>query len=128
MSAIEKCRTDFGVEIKISVSDIKPLTGQSTSGKNYAIGEIQYGPEKQDWGTLIYIKASLPTDNAEAPLVDRLGAEVRAYAAVHGDFPHQSTADQWFDEVQFESYRALGEFIGSAAAGEIGKRIEKALK
>jgi hypothetical protein len=24
------------------------------------------------------------------------------------DFPHQSTADQWFSESQFESYRSLG--------------------
>jgi hypothetical protein len=28
------------------------------------------------------------------------------------DFPHQSTADQFFDEAQFEAYRCLGEHIG----------------
>ena len=27
-------------------------------------------------------------------------------------FPHQSTADQFFDEGQFEAYRSLGQHIG----------------
>ena len=38
-------------------------------------------------------------------------ADVLAYWADHDDFPHQSTADQFFEESQFESYRALGEQI-----------------
>jgi hypothetical protein len=42
------------------------------------------------------------------------------YAKLHPTFPHQTTADQWFDELQFESYRALGEYIGAHAAEEIG--------
>ncbi|MBI3263663.1 MAG: hypothetical protein HYZ58_11015, partial [Acidobacteria bacterium] len=27
------------------------------------------------------------------------------------DFPHETTADQFFDDAQFESYRALGVHI-----------------
>ena len=38
-------------------------------------------------------------------------ADVLAYWADHDDFPHQGTADQFFEESQFESYRALGEQI-----------------
>ena len=30
------------------------------------------------------------------------------YAKAHPEFPNESTADQWFTEAQFESYRALG--------------------
>ena len=30
------------------------------------------------------------------------------YAKAHLAFPHESTANQWFTEAQFESYRALG--------------------
>ena len=30
------------------------------------------------------------------------------YASLHPEFPHESTGDQFFDESQFESYRALG--------------------
>jgi hypothetical protein len=49
------------------------------------------------------------------------------YYDQHQTFPHQSTADQWFDELQFESYRALGEYVGVQAAGEIDKAIEATL-
>jgi hypothetical protein len=38
-------------------------------------------------------------------------ADIRAYAALHEEFPHESTADQWFSESQMESYRALGSHI-----------------
>jgi hypothetical protein len=34
--------------------------------------------------------------------------DVKDYRRLHPEFPQQSTADQWFDESQFESYRALG--------------------
>ncbi len=34
--------------------------------------------------------------------------DVFHYHREHPDFPHESTADQWFSESQFESYRALG--------------------
>jgi hypothetical protein len=50
-------------------------------------------------GTLIYIKTSLTGNEPR---------DVLTYAAENVAFPHQSTADQWFDEPQFESYRRLG--------------------
>ena len=34
--------------------------------------------------------------------------DVQNYAAPHPDFPNQTTADQFFNESQFESYRKLG--------------------
>ena len=40
------------------------------------------------------------------------------YATEHAAFPHESTADQFFSESQFESYRRLGHFL----AGEILER------
>ena len=33
---------------------------------------------------------------------------MRNYKDLHEEFPNQTTADQWFDEDQFESYRMLG--------------------
>ena len=120
MAAIEKCKTDFGVDIKISVSEIKPPKDQCISAKNFTKGYIYYGPDpKKDRGVLIYVKSSLPSDDPKAPLESRLAAGVRSYADAHDDFPHQSTADQWFDEVQFEAYRALGEYIGTIVADAI---------
>jgi len=39
--------------------------------------------------------------------------DVYNYAIRNVAFPHEATSDQWFGEAQFESYRSLGEFIGS---------------
>ena len=33
---------------------------------------------------------------------------VSNYHAVHPEFPHETTTDQWFSESQLESYRMLG--------------------
>ncbi len=40
-------------------------------------------------------------------------ADVLEYQTVQPDFPQESTADQFFNEAQWESYRKLGEHIGS---------------
>jgi hypothetical protein len=53
-------------------------------------------------GTLIYIKSSLTGNEPE---------DVLNYAAQNPTFPHQSTADQWFNESQFEAYRRLGSHV-----------------
>ena len=41
-------------------------------------------------------------------MVPQVSFKVKAYAAENRDFPDQSTADRFFDEPQFESYRELG--------------------
>jgi hypothetical protein len=50
-------------------------------------------------GTLILLKA---TAFKGSP------ADVFSYRREHPEFPNQSTADQFFDEKQFDSYRELG--------------------
>ena len=47
-------------------------------------------------GELIYIKPMMLGN--EPP-------DVTSYHCAHPSFPHQSTAEQWFDESQTESYR-----------------------
>jgi hypothetical protein len=37
--------------------------------------------------------------------------DVLRYHGTNPSFPHQSTAEQFFDEAQWESYRKLGEHI-----------------
>ena len=81
-----------------------------------------------DRGTLFYIKASLPPRQEKSAVnKNSLPDDVWQYSEKHQTFPHQSTADQWFDELQFESYRALGQHIGRAAAAAIGPEIEATL-
>ncbi|MBO3271233.1 patatin-like phospholipase family protein [Hymenobacter defluvii] len=99
-NAIRRCRVDFGVEIDL---DVTPITNRTNriSKRHYTIGTISYpeDPPRQPSGRILYLKSSLtgnePTD-------------IREYAEKNTDFPHQSTADQFFNESQFESYRRLG--------------------
>ena len=104
--AMRKCYTDFGVkfEFKTKVDEIRP-TGDDklpaedkVSLRHYAVAEIKYPGETQT-GTLIYWKSSLTKD---------LPPDIMHYRRTHKDFPHETTADQFFDESQFESYRHLG--------------------
>ena len=51
-------------------------------------------------------------------------ADVRQYGAMHPAFPQEGTADQFFDEAQWESYRALGVAIGRRiASGAVASRL-----
>ena len=43
---------------------------------------------------------------------------INYYRKVNPNFPHDPTADQQFDEPQFESYRELGFLAGQAVARE----------
>ena len=96
-NALRRCRTDFGAEIEIKVDEIR-------RGKaHWAVGRVIY--EDGTEGFLLYIKASL-TCNRDEP------EDVLEYKARKEAFPHESTGDQFFDEDQFESYRALGQHIG----------------
>ncbi len=121
-SAIRQCRADFGVEIDIDFEALRPHEGRR-SRRHCAVGRIYYpawnnGPgncRRPMAGTLVYIKSTLTGDEP---------ADVAEYAARTPEFPHQTTADQFFDESQFESYRRLGYHIAKrtfapVAAGQI---------
>jgi len=72
-----------------------------------ALGYISYDSGAQrSW--LLLIKANL------AP---KIPVDVRNYAVTHPLFPNQSTADQFFDDAQWESYRCLGEQAGRTVFG-----------
>ncbi len=132
LALIEKARADFGARIVIDFSGIRPRDGRE-SEYNFAVGDIFYDPQNpHDHGTLFYIKTSLPTrrhkdKDEDKRNEDSLPDDVWRYAEEHKTFPHQTTADQWFDELQFESYRALGQYIGRAAASDIGREIRTTL-
>ena len=130
LSLVEKARTDFGVRIEIKFQDIQPPAGSRECPQTCVVGTIYYDPEDStDTGTLILVKASMPERSAAPCSASdrRLPDDVWRYFEQHLTFPHQSTADQWFDELQFESYRALGEYIGCQASGRIGDELDKAL-
>jgi len=112
-NAIEKCRSDFGVDIDINVEPIRRPTEAGHSEWHCAIGTIHYSRVDRDGrdGILVYLKSSLTGDEP---------TDVLRYGAANPGFPHQSTGDQWFDESQFESYRVLGFHIAEEVFGALG--------
>lgn len=99
---IRLVRIDMGIEIDIDVSPLVRAEkgkrkGLSTS--HYAVGTIHY-PEGD--GVFIILKTSLTGDE---------GLYIENYRSDHPTFPNETTADQFFDEPQFEAYRALGQHI-----------------
>lgn len=109
-NAIRKCATDLHVSIELDVSKMDLVAGSGLCGGSCAVGTVRYShvdPGGVD-GTLLYIKPAI---------IGSENADVLNYRKAHPDYPHQSTADQWFDEAQFESYRALGYHIVKAALG-----------
>ena len=58
---------------------------------------------EKEAGTLFYVKTTL---------ISGLPADLYGYKQAHEAFPDEPTADQFFDERQFEAYRELGYQIG----------------
>ena len=67
-----------------------------------ALARVTYdGADEISW--LLLLKPSLSK---------KLSEDIVNYGKDHPDFPQQPTFDQIFDDIQWESYRALGEQIG----------------
>ena len=107
-NAIRKIRIDMGIPIdfknEMRIFPRSEDDKRNSAGRYCAVGDIKYstvdGPGTD--GYLLYIKPAF------------YGCEPRdvyEYARNNPDFPHQTTADQFFNESQFESYRALGTYV-----------------
>jgi hypothetical protein len=127
---IRSARIDLGIHIEISVDELRlnkerlysePIEAGSREAElrldterhckaHFAVGRIEYPGrtenEKPETGYLLYMKSSLTGDEDEV---------IREYRHGAPTFPHESTADQMFNEGQFEAYRSLGEHIAQQA-------------
>lgn len=98
-NAIRKCYVDLRIEIEIDVSAIDAKDG--VSPRQCMVGKILYSksdPGATD-GTLLYLKTALSGKEL---------ADVFNHRKANPQFPRDIRFGQWFDEDQFESYRALG--------------------
>jgi hypothetical protein len=105
--AVRKIRLDFGIPIDFDQMSIYPrsqIDAVKQHGHNCAIGRIRYsavdGSTAPD-GIIIYIK---PVCYGDEP------RDIYEYFKRSETFPNESTADQFFSESQFESYRMLGAY------------------
>jgi hypothetical protein len=105
--SVRKIRIDFGIPIDFDQMSIYPrsqIDAAKQHGHNCAIGRIRYsavdGSTAPD-GIIIYIKPACYGDEPR---------DIYEYFKRSETFPHESTADQFFSESQFESYRMLGAY------------------
>ncbi|HND30374.1 MAG TPA: hypothetical protein PLA94_10265, partial [Myxococcota bacterium] len=102
---IRYARIDMGIQIDIDLADIR-LGKEGAYGRQHAaVGTVYYpkvGEQPAEIGILLYFKASLTGDE------DSMLAQ---YKSSSPSFPHESTADQFFSEAQFEAYRSLGNHV-----------------
>jgi hypothetical protein len=100
-NAVRRIRLDLGIPIQFDSLEIT-RAGQNHGNPHAAIGRIKYSVvdgENAPDGTILYLKATLSGDE---PI------DIRNFSAGDPLFPHDSTANQFFDEARFESYRLLG--------------------
>ena len=115
--AVRKIRVDFGIPIEFDQMDIFPrsqIDAVKDRGRNCAIGRIRYsavdGASAPD-GIIVYIK---PVCYGDEP------RDIYEYFKRSVTFPHESTADQFFSESQFESYRMLGAYTMGKLCADCG--------
>ena len=138
---IRKARTDFGAQVDFldhneneplknlspclgTLVELRPKKVEDTDQASWqtaqrniekqplaaayaACARVTYNKSEQK-SLLIYIK---PTVIGNEPL------DIINYRSEHPSFPQESTLDQFFDEAQWESYRALGKHIGQELFG-----------
>ncbi|WP_339735661.1 patatin-like phospholipase family protein [uncultured Gimesia sp.] len=131
INVINQIYIDENVEVEIDITKLRPDQDSGPGKAHFLIGKINYpeDPDRNDkdaepsTGWLIYLKSSLihnyyqSTRNEAHHQHNDLKHEppaVQSYAIHHKDFPHETTADQFFDDDQFEAYRALGFHVAAS--------------
>jgi hypothetical protein len=120
---LEELRRGRWVEEPIEVPGAPPRDPKTPRGKRHSINPadeaalsrayaslavVSYRDDPVRKSLLLYVKPAL------------IGAEpmdVRRYHTEHSSFPQETTAEQFFNEAQWESYRKLGEHIASLLFG-----------
>jgi len=139
-NAAEKIYIDFNVRLSFkdekgfiklmrgADADANPLNKAfQLAERGFTVGTVEY-PDLRDeagevvergfLGRLYYIKSTLTRDLPEA---------LYSYRADNEAFPAESTADQFFDEQQFEAYRTLGYSIGAQLTAHLDRQKRRTL-
>jgi len=112
-NAVRKIRIDLGVELSFPALETFRQPNPAPPGWQrpvFMIGTAHYPEPDSRPGKILYVKPGLRGGES---------ADILAYAREYATFPHQTTNDQWFDEPQFESYRALGRHTMTSIVNEL---------
>ncbi|MFO0979822.1 MAG: GMC family oxidoreductase [Planctomycetaceae bacterium] len=96
-----------------ALSELVPASsdgsGQKQSAKHGTLFRVTYADAPGQQSIILYIKATFTGDES---------IDIQNYRVGHPEFPHEPTADQFFDEPQWESYRRLGQHIADKLIGD----------
>ena len=120
---------DFGAQIKFNRDnrlenliprepDPQKVVNRDAGVDAYPVG-AKFAIRGHIWGTITYKDKTEGTFILlKTTMIQNLSLLVKGYKAANRDFPDQSTADQFFDEEQFEAYRELGYEIADRMVGD----------
>jgi len=125
---IRLARIDYGLELEVDtsvradpgLSEIFGMPEEFAAGGTRKCAVLLNGYRGSSSAPVCRIVLLKPALGDWAP------EDVREYGAAHPTFPQQSTLDQFFDEAQWESYRALGLAVGRRVFGGAGARLLQA--
>lgn len=114
---MQQARVDFGARVEwlpslpddmpfrdwIDPNEVGPIDRLDRASRHSAAVARVTWERGDDEAWILLIKPNLGGE---------LSRDVRTYASNHASFPQESTFDQAFDDIQWESYRALGQQLG----------------
>lgn len=135
-----RARNELGIDIRFrpdqipeDVMRVKPSHGYSR--KRFAVADlyqlwekkekdgnewVEHYPGGRKFGVFVYVKSTVTAPTGRPNISakqDPLKYGTYKYKIYNPDFPHESTADQFFDPIQWESYYQLGQFVAADILG-----------
>jgi hypothetical protein len=115
--AVQRARADLGAEIDICADPMFHGAGSANRSdirkRAHLVGQVTYSDGSR--GEILYLKALLR---------EQLGADIYGYWRTNPEFPNQPTSNQFYGELQFDSYRELGRQLMAGILGE-DRELEK---
>jgi hypothetical protein len=113
---VQRARADLGAEVQICADRLAGEPNAVSRDHVHLLGTVTYADGSR--GQILYLKALLRKD---------LTADIYAYWRLNPDFPNQPTDNQFFGEMQFDSYRELGRQLMSGIIDKGGRSDIEAL-
>ena len=103
--AVQRARADLGASVDICADGLADGSSQLRA-QAHLVGRVSYADGSS--GEILYLKALLRKN---------LGADIYGYWRTNPEFPNQPTSNQFYGEMQFDSYRELGRELMSGIVG-----------
>jgi len=112
--AVQRARADLGASVDICADELAD-GGAGLRAQAHLMGRVSYADGS--YGEILYLKALLRKN---------VGADIYGYWRTNPQFPNQPTSNQFYGEMQFDSYRELGrELMTGVAGADVNGDIER---